>query len=153
MSATSPTQKLLFPITNIMRNEYVITRLRKQIAMDVTPIIDLIKEHWPRMTSRILRCSESWLYKNVKFDYIGYHRSLHPPTPKTLKQPWHKWIWNTNWLKTMVDDNGRECTRCWQYKLWSEYRRNPQGHRWHSPECKQCTSSYNKAKRIWHDFG
>jgi len=41
-----------------MRNEYIITQLRAQIALDTTPIIDLIKEHGPRIAAKMLRCSE-----------------------------------------------------------------------------------------------
>lgn len=73
-----------------MRNEHVITQLRAQIALDVTPIIDLIKEHGPRMAADKLKCSEGWLTRNVKFDYIGYYRSTHPSKAYTLKRPGHK---------------------------------------------------------------
>jgi hypothetical protein len=53
-----------------MRNERVITHLRKQISTDPEPIIHIIKEHGPRMAAKILRCSQGWLYRNVRFDYI-----------------------------------------------------------------------------------
>ncbi len=73
-----------------MRNEQIITHLRKQIELDPEPIIQMIKENGPRIAAKMLRCSEWWLNKNIKFDYMSYYRSTHPPKVYVLKRPDHK---------------------------------------------------------------
>lgn len=130
-----------------MRNENVITQLRKRIDADPTPIIDLIKKHGPWKAAKLLRCWTSWLSRHVPFDYMWYIRTINPPKIIVLKNPDHKWVGNLNWLKTFSDDTGRGCTKCWTYKPWSSFRKSSQWHRWHSPMCNLCTSKYNKIRK------
>lgn len=47
---------------------------------------------------------------------------------------------------TQVDENGRVCTACGEYKLWSEfYKKPPKGKLAHSARCKTCEQVVQKA--------
>ena len=40
--------------------------------------------------------------------------------------------------KCRIDEHGRECTKCGQYKLWDEYHKAKHMNTGYMPRCKQC---------------
>jgi hypothetical protein len=51
----------------------------------------------------------------------------------------------------IIDDNGRTCTACSEYKRWSHYAHIPKGRHGHAARCNDCLSKIagkNRAKRI-----
>lgn len=42
--------------------------------------------------------------------------------------------------KTYIDEEGRVCTRCNEFKLWSEFYRKKKGHNGYTSKCKICAT-------------
>ena len=65
-------------------------------------------------------------------------------------------IVNKNKLKTKIDDNGRVCTHCGEYKLWSEFAVANHCKLKKSSKCKVCvndsTQKYHKIKRVEPEY-
>lgn len=38
-----------------------------------------------------------------------------------------------------IDEEGRECSRCWVYKIWDCFNKNKQSAIWYHSACKLCT--------------
>lgn len=57
-----------------------------------------------------------------------------------------KLLWN-HLIKSPVDDRGRICVKCNEYKTWSEFARSVTWHKWHTSSCKQCRNAYKKEYR------
>lgn len=50
--------------------------------------------------------------------------------------------------KGVVDANGRECSKCGEYKLWSDYSKDKHGYMGHVSMCKSCrTQHFNEWKK------
>lgn len=47
-------------------------------------------------------------------------------------------------MKGIVSQEGRECTKCGKYKLWSSYNRSKHGTRGYNNQCKKCCAQYLK---------
>jgi hypothetical protein len=45
---------------------------------------------------------------------------------------------------TEIDENGRVCTVCGVYKLWSEYHKNKTQRSGYATACKDCKNKINK---------
>lgn len=45
---------------------------------------------------------------------------------------------------SVVDDNGRVCRDCWEYKTWDKFCRSKNTRSWYTPNCYECR---NKRKR------
>ena len=61
-----------------------------------------------------------------------------------------------------VDENGRECNACGQYKVWAEYNRNVHGKNGYDNRCRDCLRAYRqsevykeknreRSRRFYHD--
>ena len=52
--------------------------------------------------------------------------------------------------KGIVDDQGRECTKCGEYKPWSEYNKDKSKANGYNCQCRVCSHKYMKANRERH---
>lgn len=52
-----------------------------------------------------------------------------------------------NRLKSRVDDNGRVCTKCNKYKIWTEYSRSVTGCKGRTNDCKSCRNKHRQEYR------
>ena len=74
------------------------------------------------------------------------------PTRKTVYQRIKKWwelkraislIWNS---KYKIVKAWRECTICWEFKLWSKFSHSKDTSTWYTPNCKESRNKQKKTK-------
>ena len=53
--------------------------------------------------------------------------------------------------KGIISQEGRECSKCGKYKLWSSYNVAKTGTRGRNSNCKECCSQYFKSNRDMHN--
>lgn len=47
-----------------------------------------------------------------------------------------------------IDEDGRECFRCWNYKIWDCYTKTKQNAIWYTSACKACTYTAKKKPKV-----
>ena len=45
-----------------------------------------------------------------------------------------------------IDEEGRECSKCGEYKAWAEYHKNKAKKNGHQSACKVCLSNYSRER-------
>ena len=58
-----------------------------------------------------------------------------------------KLLWK-HMIKSAVDDKGRVCVKCNEYKIWSEFARSATWYKFRTSSCKQCRNKYKKEYRM-----
>lgn len=61
-----------------------------------------------------------------------------------------KKVEKTQRKRRRIDDSGRECTKCGEYKPWEEYGKSSKGARGHSEMCRPCCREYHNTYNAAH---
>lgn len=90
-------------------------------------------------------------YNNHKWPKIWYTTYLwralrYWQDKETAIQKYIKIQWKSL-IKWLINDNGRECTKCKEYKTWSEYSKSKTWIKWYTGVCKQCRNTYKAEYR------
>ena len=92
---------------------------------------------------------------NVSPHYFFYHSHQGPkPTYSAYYQRIKvRWMTPEEAIKPMnkswhiIDEKGRECTRCKEYKEWDQFAKDKSSSTWHTPLCASCSSDRHRAYR------
>ena len=83
------------------------------------------------------KCNYWCYFRRVKKQWLSFDKAI---SPEKLK----KWPQS----KTKVDDNGRECTKCLEYKEWDFFNKN---NAWPNRKQNICKECQKKAKKEYRE--